>query len=224
MEVAAVDMPPWTRHFVVPGLELLEEKRARLLVEIRHLEEALASVDHEIQARRGKSDCLLAGEGEQLTHAVMQTLDEIGAQVEPLGEGEACFALRTRGGGEHPQAIVGVVGCEGAVERRHVRALGDALNDAWERWGDPRPKGLLVANAFHRADPRERNGVAFPQELHSFCRQNDICLLTTLQLFNAYFALTTGDLKDGAAFLESLLKTSGEYPKFRNCAQAVRAA
>lgn len=224
MEVATmVAAPAWTRQYLVPGLELLDEQRERVLGQIRDLEASLASLDAEVQRRRATCDCLLAGEGPELVNAAQEILAEFGADVIRDGETAPLLCLRLRGSAGHkPTAVVLVTGGAGSVDRSRARLLADRLNELWEEYGDPRPKGILLANAFNLEDPRERHGQAFPEQIHSFCRHNDFCLLTTVQLFNAFFALRTGDLKDGEAFLESLLKTTLEYPKFRNCAAAVR--
>ena len=74
------------------------------------------------------------------------------------------------------------------------------------------PKGFLIVNAFKNKKLEDRQD-AFPQQMIKYATLQEICLLTTIQIFNIkHYLESNPNEKDD--IINDLYSTNGVYEKF----------
>lgn len=212
----------WIEAFLLPGmadqqgrLEGLERELARLRAEREELARALAG------ARRLR-DALLAGHGTPLVGAVAHALGEVlGGLGLHVTRADRTDGLAIRQGGKAVGAVTvrGPLGQARLADLRRLQGLVEAMRPP----GGKPPKGILVANAERRRDPRERTVAPFAPEAAQAALAQGLCLLTTVQVFNLLCEVRRGALADARPVWEDLRATAGVYHKYNDWKQNLRS-
>jgi len=212
----------WTEAFLLPGMADLLEKHRTLEEEWARLRAAREEIARDLAGSRRLRDVLLAGRGTPLVEAVGRALGEV---VSPLAlqvtRADRTDGLAIRQGGKVVAAIT-VRGPSGQVRQADLRRLQGLLEAVAPPSGKA-PKGILVANAERRKDPRERAVAPFAPDVAQVAQAQGLCLLTTVQLFNILCEVRRGRLKDLRPLWDDLRATAGVHHKYNDWQQNLRA-
>jgi hypothetical protein len=223
-------MPPkksstgWAEAFLLPGMAELAERRKRLGAELARLRSEHAAVARHLAATQKLRDGLLAGHGTPLVEAAAGVLGEvlggIGLQV-VRGDRTDGLVIRQGPAGKAVAAVT-VRGPLGQVRQADLRRLLGLLEALAPPSGKP-PKGILVANAQRRRDPRARTVAPFDPDVGQAAQAIGLCLLTGVQLFNIACEFRRGALQDPRGLWDDLRATAGAYHKYNDWDQNLRA-
>jgi hypothetical protein len=196
--------PEWLQKYKVPGENELEK-------EIWSLEQRIEEKKRKIEQKKKqmkdltKFKKLLTEKREVLEEIVWETLEELGADVkrpdEP-GKSDGWFTdYKSR------KAVLEIKGKEGrkSIATKDVRELEDWVSDGLARGEDY--KGILFGNPFREDRPEERKE-PFPRDVIRFAEKKNQCIVTTVQLFEAFKMVKTGEMKAEAIF-DKLMETDG---------------
>ena len=214
----------WTEAFLLPGMAALAEKRQGLAAELARLRSEYEAVARDLAAAQRLRDVLLAGQGTPLVEAAGRVAGEvlaaIGLSVTRADRTDG-LAIRQGQGGKVVAAVT-VRGPLGHVRQADLRRLLGLLEAVMPPTGKA-PKGILIANAERRRDPRERAVAPFAPEVAQAAQARGICLLTSVQLFNIACESRRGALKDPRSLWEDLRATAGVFHKHNDWNQNLRA-
>ncbi len=214
----------WTEAFLLPGMAELAEKRQGLSAELARLRSEYEAVARDLAGAQRLRDVLLAGQGTPLVEAAGRVAGEV---LAPIGltvtraDRTDGLAIRQGQGGKVVAAVT-VRGPLGQVRQADLRRLLGLLDAVMPPTGKA-PKGILIANAERRRDPRERGVAPFAPEVAQAAQSRGICLLTCVQLFNIACEFRRGALKDPRSLWEDLRATAGVYHKYNDWNQNLRA-
>ncbi|MEM4202645.1 MAG: hypothetical protein QXS54_01110 [Candidatus Methanomethylicaceae archaeon] len=182
--------PEWVSRYTFPEEEELLKKREE--------------IDQQLAAFTLRKELLYAY-GDRLEKAVRFPLEKFGFVVERLPEEESAdFILKVN---DKEVAAVEVTGSTKHINVDKVRQLLDFIwNFVRER---SEIKGILVANHFYEKPPEER-GEPFTSDALKTAQNNDVCLVTTIELFNVLQKLEEGKVKP-EEIRDKLLNTVGIY-------------
>ena len=212
----------WTEAFLLPGMgERLESVRT-IDAELARLRTERDVAARDLAASQRLRDLLLAGHGTPLVEAVGRVLGELlGPLNLQVARGDRTDGLVIRQAGRVVAAIT-VRGPLGQARGADLRRLHGLL-EAVALPSGKAPKGILVANAERRKDPRERAVAPFAPEAAQAAQKQGVCLLTAVQLFNILCESRRGKLKDPRALWDDLRATGGVYHKYNDWQQNLRA-
>jgi hypothetical protein len=221
-------MPPkrsstvWTEAFLLPGMAELLERHTTIEEGLARLRADRDVVARDLTGARRLRDLLLAGHGTPLVEAVGRALGELlGPLNLQVARGDRTDGLVIRQGGRVAAAVT-VRGPLGQARGADLRRLHGLLEAAAAPGGKV-PKGILIANAERRKDPRERAVAPFAPEAGQAAQKQGVCLLTAVQLFNILCEFRRGRLKDPRALWDELRATGGVYHKYNDWQQNLRA-
>ena len=221
-------MPPkrsstlWAEAFLLPGMAELQEKRKAIEGDLARLRSEREVVARELAASQGLRDVLLAGQGTPLVEAAGHVLGEVLAALNlQVARADRTDGLAIRQGGKVVAAVT-VRGPLGQARGGDLRRL-QGLLEAVALPSGKAPKGILIANAERRKDPRERAVAPFAPEAAQAAQKQGVCLLTAVQLFNILCEFRRGKPKDPRSLWDDLRATGGVYHKYNDWQQNLRA-
>ena len=194
--------PKWLRNYKILGEDDLE-------VDIRSLEQRIEEDMREIEQKTDqlknltKYKKLLTETGDVLEEIVWETLEELGANVkrpdEPNKEDGWFTDHKNR------KAVLEIKGKMKSIATKDVRELEDWVSDGLESGEEY--KGILFGNHF-RGETPEKRGEPFPPDVIRFAIKKNQCIVTTVQLFEAFKKVKAGEMKSEAIF-DKLMETNG---------------
>ena len=212
----------WTEAFLLPGMgERLESVRT-IDAELARLRTERDVAARDLAASQRLRDLLLAGHGTPLVEAVGRVLGEMLAGLNlQVTRADRTDGLAIRQSGKALAAVTvrGPLGQARGADLRRLQGLLEALAPP----SGKAPKGILVANAERRKDPRERPVAHFAPEAAQAAQAQGICLVTAVQLFNMLCEFRRGKLKDARPLWDDLRATAGVYHKYNDWQQNLRA-
>lgn len=194
--------PEWLQNYNVPGENDLEE-------EIRSLELRIEEDKREVEQKNKQMKDLtrvkkvLTETGDVLEEIVWETLEELGATVKSPDEPGKSDAKFTDYNGR--KAVLEIKGRMKSIALDDVRQLEQRVTDELAKGEDY--KGILFGNPF-REDPPEKRREPFPPNVRSFAKKRHQCIVTTVQLFEAFKRVKAGEMKAKAIF-DKLMETDG---------------
>ena len=211
----------WTETFLLPGMAELAERIGAIEAEVGRLRAEAGALCRDLGAAQRMRDVLLAGQGTPLVEAATRALAELFAGVGlKVVKADRTDGLAVRHG-NHVVAAVTVRGTLSQARLADVRRL-QGLLDAVRPPSGKAIKGILIANAERRKDPRERAVAPFVPIAVRAAQAQNMCLLTTIQLFNMVSDLRRSAGADVRALWEDVRATAGPYHKFNDWNQTVR--
>ena len=187
--------PTWLDQYPLPRQQRLMDELTSLQTQLDRLEDEAAEVDRQRADVAGLQSILFEQGEDGLEPPVQRALRELGAELIPSPRrGWHDGTLRYGGG----SAVLEIKGRTGAVGLADVRQLAQWVDDlrfpddndigSWEGIG------LLIANAHSTQEPTSRPPAFASNALEFALRRDDMCLLTTPQLFSALCELQRDEL------------------------------
>ena len=152
---------------------------------------------------------VFTGSGTILEKLIVDELNQIGFQILKYDENskdeDIVIAYNDK------VAVLEVKGVDGSATEKHTSQTVK-WKSMYHIEHDVLPKGFLVVNAFKDRELEKRQDY-FPNQMLKYATQQEICLLTTLQIFNIKCYLKDNpDKKD--EIINELYNTVGVYNKF----------
>lgn len=203
------ELPDWHANVRIPGeldalgrLENLEVQRRGIDQNISSEKEGLENIE--------LLKVLFTGTGDVLVKKVKTILAEIGMEVE---EGEAGRDDLIAKYGEM-EFVIEVKGKGSSAAEKDAAQLTKWVAGYLEKHAR-HAKGLLVVNAFKDELPGDRVQEAFPDQMLKYCEQQELCLMTGLQLLGIYLQIKE-DPKKRDELMAQIYSTVGVFPDFQN--------
>ena len=212
----------WIEAFLFPGMAELFEKVRGLEGELARLRNEREGMARDLAAALRLRDVLLAGHGTPLVEAAGRLLGEVlGGLGLNVARADRTDGLAIRQSGKVVAAVTvrGQLGQARAGDLRRLQGLLEAVRPP----GGKAPKGILVANAERKRDPRQRAVAPFAPEAAQVAQAESLCLITTVQLFNIACEFRRGALKDPRPLWDDLRATAGVFHKYNDWNQNLRA-
>jgi len=196
--------PEWLQNYNIPGENDLEE-------EIRSLELRIEEDKREVEQKKKqmknltKFKKLLTEADDVLEEIVWETLEELGATVKRPKEPGKSDGWFTDYKGR--KAVLEIKGKSGrkSIATKDVRELENWVSDELAKGEEY--KGILFGNPF-REDPPEQRKEPFPPDVRGFAEKRHQCIVTAVQLFEAFKRVKAGEMKAEAIF-DKLMETDG---------------
>ena len=196
--------PEWLQNYNVPGENELEG-------EIRSLEQKIEEDKREVEQKTKqlkdltRVKKLLTETGDVLEEIVWETLEELGATVKRPDEPGKSDGKFTDYKGR--KAVLESKGKRGrkSIATEDVRQLEQWVSEELAKGEEY--KGILFGNPF-REPPPEKRGEPFPPDVRGFAEKRHQCIVTTVQLFEAFKRVKAGEMKPEEIF-DKLMETDG---------------
>jgi hypothetical protein len=197
------ETPEWINEYKLPEQLDVEYKIGEYEKEIKNLEgniEKLQEPLHHVNSFQK----LLYETGENLRNIVLDALENLGAKVDRTDISQDDGRLIDPFG---RKATIEVKGVEKSVKRKDIRQLEDWMDTAKEKdnWES---KGILIANTYIK-NPLNKRKEPFPNDCSKKAISEEICLITTTQLFKALQHLQENEFNQ-EDFWDSIFNTNGK--------------
>ena len=156
-----------------------------------------------------ESKIIFTGTGTILEKKVVDELEQIGFKIIKYDENSIDEDIVISYNGKI--AIVEVKGVDGSSTEKHTSQTVK-WKSMYHIEHDILPKGFLIVNAFKNKELEKRQDY-FPTQMLKYATQQEICLLTTIQVFNIKCFLKKNPDKAGE-IINELYSTNGIYDKF----------
>ena len=174
-----VDLPLYSQKYMLPNEETMindvkkaEYKLEKLLTEIENKKKIL------LEAQREK--IFFTGSGTPLEMNCVEQLKKIGFSIEKYDPNsvEEDIIIKYK----EKVAVVEVKGISGSATEKHTSQIVKWKSE-YHIENDVLPKGILLVNAFNERNLEDRQEY-FPTQMLKYATHQEICLLTTTQLYN----------------------------------------
>lgn len=202
------DLPDWTEHYLVPGEEDVLRAINRDRDSIRRAQVRIERREGSLRRLRQRKR-LIAASGTPLEMVVEEAFRALGCEVEPGPEGGTDRIVRFG----RRVAVVEVKGPSKSAKEADAAQLSKWV--AQFRADHRRtPKGILVANAWHKRPLKERTQRPFPSQMLRYAAdQQGYCLITSTQLLGAWLAAEENPEKQDA-IVSRIFRHRGVFPDF----------
>lgn len=174
-----IKLPLFSQKYLLPNEELiindieqLKKKLNELIIDIKSKEEVLLNLQ--------KEKIMFTGTGTSLEMNSVQQFKEIGFSIEKYDPNSVDEDIVIKY--KERIAVVEVKGVSRSATEKHTSQIVKWKSEYHIENGIL-PKGILLVNAFNERDLEERQEY-FPTQMLKYARHQEICLLTTIQLYN----------------------------------------
>lgn len=204
------DLPLYSKKYLLHNEELMisdlqksKDKLNKLKIDIEKKEEKL----HELQ----KQKVMFTGTGTPLEINSVENFKKIGFSIikyDPDSVDEDIVIKY-----KEKIAVVEVKGVSGSATEKHTSQIVKWKSE-YHIENDILPKGILLVNAFNEKELEKRQEY-FPNQMLKYATHQEICLLTTIQLYNIKEHLKKNP-KEKDKIINEIFGTSGRYKGFED--------
>ena len=205
IRTAAARPPDWTKEYLVPGLDEVDQQLSDCRASIQKYRDKLAALKNEWQSLANFRKLLYAT-GDELHEIVDEVFIDLGAKISEVRFGVEDSLLTI----DEQLCVVEVTGTESSLKLSKVRQLLDHALIVEEQTSI-RPKAILVANPLKNLAPRERDDAdpaEFPPNVLERMKETKSALIPSRWLFKKYFDVINGKT-NADAVLTKILNTKG---------------
>lgn len=203
----AIVYPEW-----IDDYNILSESED--LVQLQNLEKEKIELQKRIDAQNERLSLLkkykglFTSTGEQLENIVKVVLENMGFQVFPTEKGRTDVIAKYG----DTDVVMEIKGLTKSAAEKNAAQLEKWASDFIDK-NEKSAKPLLVVNAFRELPLEQRTEVAFPNQMLSYSKSRNHCLITTTQLLCLFIEITENpDCKDER--VNELLTTVGVYNRY----------
>lgn len=196
--------PPWCNRYLPDELGHLESELADLNEVVISAQKKIREIESRITLTKGLRKSLLVGRNEELISACSRVLEILGWSIRRSPADTEEIMLECSG---KVDAIGRVVWTSPNDIYEHLGKLAMAQVAHWCQHRSE-PAGVLIVNAFGHEGIPEGQEADFSEEVQTFARRKNVCVMTTLQLLSIYKELELGGANaDGLR--QTILSTTG---------------
>lgn len=201
-------LPEWSNNYKLPNeqniinnLNEIDKKIAKLKKEKEEEKTKLKELQNE---KRLFTAC-----DNELEVCVKDILEKIGFSILKFGGNEEDIIAEYN----NKTFIVEVKGLDKSAAEKNVAQTTKWLANYFVET-EKKAKGILIVNGFKKKILEERPEI-FPNQMLRYSIQQEICLLSTIQLLNIYYAVQANP-NDKEKIIDSLLKTKGVFSGYED--------
>lgn len=151
---------------------------------------------------------LFTSTGEQLENIIKEVFGEMGFQVFPTEKGRTDVIAKYG----DTDVVMEIKGLTKSAAEKNAAQLEKWASDFIDK-NEKSAKPLLVVNAFRELPLEQRTEAAFPNQMQSYSKSRNHCLMTTTQLLCLFIEITENpECKDER--INELLTTVGVYNRY----------
>lgn len=173
------ELPMYSEKYMLPNEEIMindieknKIKLSKLIEEIENKENLLLELQ--------KEKVLFTGTGTLLEKNSVKQFEDIGFSIEKYDPNSVDEDIVIKY--KEKIAVVEVKGVSGSATEKHTSQIVKWKSE-YHIENDILPKGILLVNAFNERELEERQEY-FPAQMLKYATHQEICLLTTIQLYN----------------------------------------
>ena len=202
------DLPIYSQKYMLPNEEKMindiEKSKVKLNKFIKEIENK-QNMLLELQ----KEKVLFTGSGTALEMNSAQQFKYIGFSIEKYDSNSVDEDIVIKY--KDKIAVVEVKGVSGSATEKHTSQIVKWKSE-YHIENDILPKGILLVNAFNEKDLEERQEY-FPTQMLKYATHQEICLLTTIQLYNIKQYLKENP-KEKEKIINEIFNTNGLFKGF----------
>jgi len=205
-----LDLPLYAQKYMLPteeqmvnDIQKIRQKINELLVCVENKEEALLNLQ--------KEKVLFTGTGTPLEICSVEKFKDIGFSIEKYDPNSVDEDIVIKY--KEKIAVVEVKGVSGSATEKHTSQIVKWKSE-YHIENDVIPKGILLVNAFNERDFEDRQDY-FPNQMLKYAIHQEICLLTTIQLYNINEYLKYNP-NETERIIDEIFSTNGLYKGFED--------
>ena len=205
-----IDLPLYSKKYLLPNEELMisdieksKDKLNKLMIDIGKKEAKLYGLQ--------KQKIMFTGTGTPLEINSVENFKEMGFSIikyDPDSVDEDIVIKY-----KEKIAVVEVKGVSGSATEKHTSQIVKWKSE-YHIENDILPKGILLVNAFNEKELEKRHEY-FPNQMLKYATHQEICLLTTIQLYNIKEHLKNNPNEKGK-IVNEIFRTNGVYKGFED--------
>lgn len=205
-----IDLPLYSKKYLLPNEELMisdieksKDKLNKLMIDIGKKEAKL----YDLQ----KQKIMFTGTGTPLEINSVENFKEMGFSIikyDPDSVDEDIVIKY-----KEKIAVVEVKGVSGSATEKHTSQIVKWKSE-YHIENDILPKGILLVNAFNEKELEKRHEY-FPNQMLKYATHQEICLLTTIQLYNIKEHLKNNP-NEKEKIVNEIFRTNGVYKGFED--------
>jgi hypothetical protein len=203
-----VELPIYSKNYLLPNEEIMisdinksKEQLSKLLEDIDNKEQALLELQ--------KQKIMFTGTGTQLEINSVEQFKGIGFSIIKYNPDSVDEDIVIKF--EDKIAVVEVKGISGSATEKHTSQIVKWKSE-YHIENDVIPKGILLVNAFNDKELDSRQDY-FPNQMLKYATHQEICLLTTIQLYNIKKYLEKKP-EEREKIINEIYTTNGLYKNF----------
>lgn len=201
-------LPEYSNKYLLPNEEIMKKDIESEKLKLEELQKSIENKEKILQELQIEK-IIFTGSGTLLEKMIVKELKNIGFQIikyDENGKDEDIVVSYN-----DKIAVIEVKGVDGSATEKHTSQTVK-WKSMYHIENDILPKGILIVNAFKSKDLENRQDT-FPAQMLKYAKQQEICLLSTLQVYNikCYLEQNPGE-KD--SIIDELYSTVGVYEKF----------
>ena len=203
-----VELPTYSKNYLLPNEEIMindieksKHELDKLLNDIENKEKALLNLQ--------KQKILFTGTGTQLEINSVEQFKNIGFSIIKYNPDSVDEDIVIEY--KNQIAVVEVKGISGSATEKHTSQIVKWKSE-YHIENDIMPKGILLVNAFNDKELECRQDY-FPNQMLKYATHQEICLLTTIQLYNIMIYLEKNP-EEKENIINEIFNTKGLYKDF----------
>jgi len=194
-------LPEWTYDYKLPNEQNIINNLTEIDRKIAKLKKEKEEEKSKLEELQNEKRLFTACDNE-LEICVKDILERIGFSILKFGGNEEDIIA------EHNDKtfIVEVKGLDKSAAEKNAAQTAKWLANYFVE-NEKKAKGILIVNGFKKKPLEERQEI-FPNQMLKYSIQQEICLLSTIQLLNIYYAIQANP-NDREKIIDSIFKTNG---------------
>lgn len=196
-------LPEWTKDYKLPNEQEIINDINDIDMKIEKLRIEKDKTNEQLVKLQNKKRLFTACDTE-LEEIVKDTFEEIGFSILKFGGNEEDILMEYK----KKPFIVEIKGLDKSAAEKNAAQTAKWIANYFAETGK-KPKGILIVNAFKNKLLEDRQET-FPNQMIKYSAQQEICLLSTMQLLNIYYAIINNP-SEKTKIIDSIFKTNGIF-------------
>lgn len=204
------DLPLYSKKYMLPNEEIMINDIEKNKIKLNKLIEEIENKEN-VLLELQKEKVLFTGSGTSLEKNSVKQFKEIGFSIEKYNPDSVDEDIVIKY--KEKIAVVEVKGVSGSATEKHTSQIVKWKSE-YHIENDILPKGILLVNAFNERILEERQEY-FPTQMLKYATHQEICLLTTIQLYNIKEYIKNNP-NEKERIINEIFATSGLYKGFED--------
>lgn len=203
-------LPLYSEKYMLPNEEIMINDIEKNKIKLNKLVEEIEKKEN-VLLNLQKEKVLFTGSGTSLEKNSVKQFKEIGFSIEKYDPDSVDEDIVIKY--KEKIAVVEVKGVSGSATEKHTSQIVKWKSE-YHIENDILPKGILLVNAFNERNLENRQEY-FPAQMLKYATHQEICLLTTIQLYNMKEYLKNNP-NERERIINEIFSTNGLYRGFED--------